>query len=395
MENHPDRQLRIVFSFPRGRGHLAPLLPIARRAAAVGHQTALIGAREAVLEQTGFTRLVPRDIRLPSSTAGTGAMRPFDAERVLQKVEEVFLGQAAYGALIDVYGLLTEWSADVLVCGEFDFGAMTAAEEAGIPCVVVTAFATASNTWRDSIRVPIQQLRFAAGLAPDPHLTMLDGALTVVPATATMRPDSDFGGPVMRLRPTPAEIAAPHPAAAWFRAGDEALRVYITLGTEFNTSSGDLFTRILEGVAGLPARILVTTGPWVDPRTIEPRAGLGPSAVRVEHYVPQAEVMECADLIVNHGGSGSIVGALHAGVPVIVFPLGADQVPNARYVEAVGAGVMMSAASATPDEIGEIASQIASTPGYRSAARAAGEELRSLPAVEEVVAAIEHVAARS
>ncbi|SMG19592.1 glycosyltransferase [Agreia pratensis] len=395
MATPPDRPLNIAFSFPRGRGHLAPLLPIARHAEALGHHTALIGAREPVLEQTGFTRLCPRDITLPSSTVGTGSMRPFDSKRVLQKVEEVFLGTAAYGALIDVHQLLTEWPADILVCSEFDFGAMTAAEEAGLPCVVVTAFATASNSWKDSIRVPIQQLRFAAGLAPDPHLTMLDGALTVVPATASMRPDSDFGGSVMRLRPTPVEIAAPHPAAEWFRAGDEAIRIYVTLGTEFNTSSGDLFSRILDAVAGLSARILVTTGPWVDPRTVEPTEDLGQSSIRVEQYVPQAELMPHADLVVNHGGSGSVVGALHAGVPVLVFPLGADQVPNGDYVEAAGAGAVLIAESATSTEIRTVATHILSTPTYRLAGQAIATQLRALPAVEEVVAAIERLASPS
>ena len=392
MVTTPSRPLHVVFSFPRGRGHLAPLLPIARQAKASGHQTALIGAREPVLEQTGFTRLCPRDIRLPSSTIGTGSMRSFDSKRVLQRVEEVFLGTAAYGALIDVHQLLTEWPADILVCSEFDFGAMTAAEEAGVPCVVVTAFATASNSWKDSIRVPIQQLRFAAGLAADPHLSMMDGALTVVPATASMRPDTDFGGPVMRLRPTPLEIDAPHPAAAWFRAGDEAIRIYVTLGTEFNTSSGDLFTRLLEGVGDLSARILVTTGPWVDPGTIELAASTGPSTVRVEQYVPQAEIIQHADLVVNHGGSGSVVGALHAGVPMIVLPLGADQVPNGHYVEAVGAGAVLIAESATRAEIGAMASHVLSTPGYRSAARAIGEQLSSLPTAGDVVSAIEGLA---
>jgi len=389
MTTSPGRPLHIVFSFPRGRGHLAPLLPIARQAEAAGHHTALIGAREPVLEQTGFTRLCPRDIQLPSSTDGTGAMRSFDSKRVLQKVEEVFLGTAAYGALIDVHQLLTDWAADILVCSEFDFGAMTAAEEAGVPCVVVTAFATASNSWKDSIRVPIQQLRFAAGLAPDPHLAMLDGALTVVPATASMRPDTDFQGPVMRLRPTPLETTTPHPAAEWFRDGDETIRIYVTLGTEFNTSSGDLFSRLLQAVAELPARILVTTGPWVDPGTIEPGERHGPSRIRVEQYVPQAELMQHADLVVNHGGSGSVVGALHAGVPMVVLPLGADQVPNGDFIEAAGAGAVLIAETATPTEIRTTARHILSTPGYRSAARAIGGQLSSLPTVGEVMTAIE------
>ncbi|MBT1584130.1 hypothetical protein [Curtobacterium flaccumfaciens] len=78
--------LRIVFSFPRGRGHLAPMLPLARAASAAGHRTALSGAREAVLEQTGFSHRQPRDVELPASRPGTGTLTPIDPSAVLTRV---------------------------------------------------------------------------------------------------------------------------------------------------------------------------------------------------------------------------------------------------------------------------------------------------------------------
>jgi UDP:flavonoid glycosyltransferase YjiC (YdhE family) len=41
----------------------------------------------------------------------------------------------------------------------------------------------------------------------------------------------------------------------------------------------------------------------------------------------------------GHGGSGSTLGALAAGVPLAVLPLFADQPQNARRGAEVGAGV--------------------------------------------------------
>ena len=43
--------------------------------------------------------------------------------------------------------------------------------------------------------------------------------------------------------------------------------------------------------------------------------------------------------VVTHGGSGSFLGALRYGVPMVVMPLGADQEANADQVARSGAGL--------------------------------------------------------
>jgi UDP:flavonoid glycosyltransferase YjiC (YdhE family) len=51
-----------------------------------------------------------------------------------------------------------------------------------------------------------------------------------------------------------------------------------------------------------------------------------------------------------HGGSGTTLGALAAGLPLVVVPLFADQPVNARRVAAVGAGL---AVEPEPESAGE------------------------------------------
>ncbi|NQX23663.1 glycosyltransferase family 1 protein [Curtobacterium sp. VKM Ac-2852] len=379
--------LRIVFSFPRGRGHLAPMLPLARAASAAGHRTALSGAREAVLEQTGFSHRQPRDVELPASRPGTGTLTPIDPSAVLTRVPQVFLGDAAAGAVVDVGRLVTRWSADLVVCGEFDFGAMTAAERAGVPCVVVLAFASAGGTWRDAVREPLEALRRRAGLGPDPQQQMLGGALTVVPFPASMRSGLELRGPVIRMRPD-TWSAHSSDAAAWLAAGDGP-RVYVTLGTEFNTKSGDLFARLIDALAALPARILLTTGPWVDPTTFAVPAG--PGAIRIEQYVPQDTVLGLVDLVVNHGGSGSVTGALAHGVPLLVLPLGADQLPNGSCVETLGAGLVLDAATAAAEDIRTTASRLLTEPSFGVAAERVRTEIATGEPPAVVLAAVERL----
>ncbi|MCS5524736.1 glycosyltransferase [Curtobacterium flaccumfaciens pv. oortii] len=317
-------------------------------------------------------------------------MQAFDPTKVLTRVPEVFLGEAATGAVVDVGTLLEEWAADLVICGEFDFGAMMAAERAGLPYVVVIAFATAGGTWRHSIREPLEVLRQQVGLTPDPEQLMLGGALTVIPFPKSMRAGDELTGPTIRMRPD--EVSPPTlKAVEWLEEGAGA-RVYVTLGTEFNTKSGDLFNRIIDALAPLPVRVLVTCGPWVDPATF--RVPEGTSTIRIEQYVPQDAVLGLVDLVVNHGGSSSVTGALAYGVPLLVLPLGADQLPNAQCTEAMGAGRVLDAVSATADDIRASALLLLSDRTYRTAAERVRAEIHASEPANVVLNAIERLVDR-
>ena len=53
--------------------------------------------------------------------------------------------------------------------------------------------------------------------------------------------------------------------------------------------------------------------------------GAQPAHVRAERFVPQSEELPHCDLVISHGGSGSVLGALAHGLPQLLLPLGADQ----------------------------------------------------------------------
>ena len=84
-------------------------------------------------------------------------------------------------------------------------------------------------------------------------------------------------------------------------------------------------------------------------------------------WLPQAEVIRQADVVVHHGGSGTMLGALVAGVPQVVLPQGADQFGNATALTAAGLAVRPEAFSA--EAIAESARLFAGgllVPGSRS-----------------------------
>ncbi len=116
--------------------------------------------------------------------------------------------------------------------------------------------------------------------------------------------------------------------------------VYFTLGTVFDMESGDLVARALAGLSALPVNVVATFGDRID-------AGPQPPNVRIESHIPHGALLPHCDAVVSHGGSGTMIDALAAGVPQVVLPIGADQPLNAARCEALGAGIVLDPIAAT------------------------------------------------
>ena len=143
--------------------------------------------------------------------------------------------------------------------------------------------------------------------------------------------------------------------------------------------------------SGLPARVLLTVGRGFGTGRLGPVA----ANTRVEQWVPQADVLPHAAVVVCHGGSGTTFGALAAGVPLVVCPLFADQPVNGRLVEAAGAGLLLRPQEDTalrglgPADVAPLRAaveRVLADPSYRRAAERVAREMAGMPALEDVVA---------
>jgi MGT family glycosyltransferase len=217
-------------------------------------------------------------------------------------------------------------------------------------------------------------------LAPDPDLSRLTTGLVLSDAVPSFRsPDA------------PLPLAPTHYRSATVRERGERAgrpRIYVTLGTIFNSGSGDLFERLLAGLAGLGADVVATIGKRMDPADLGPQ----PAHVRVERFVPQDEVLPDVDLVVSHGGSGSLMATLAHGLPSLLLPLGADQPHNALRAEELGVAAAIDAAAVTAEEIGGHARTVLADDAMRDRCRAVAAEVRELPGPAAAVAALEAVA---
>jgi UDP:flavonoid glycosyltransferase YjiC (YdhE family) len=98
---------------------------------------------------------------------------------------------------------------------------------------------------------------------------------------------------------------------------------------------GRLVKAALEALADEPVRVLATTN-----RRGEPLPDAPANAVVVE-WLSYSQAMAVADLVVCHGGHGTVARALGAGVPVLCCPAVGDMAENGARVAWSGAGLML------------------------------------------------------
>lgn len=379
--------MRILVTFAGGYGHFAPLAPLARAAVAAGHTVAVAGrpAQVANVESSGLIAIATGDPALDPAP-GRRPLRPIDPDHEDRVLRDGFAGVVARDRARALLALADRWSPDLVVCDEADFGAMVAAERLGLAHASVVSMPAGTFVRPELLAEPLARLRAEHGLSPDPSLEMLHRHLVLVPAPSGFRdPTVPLPATARSIRPTSPD---PEPAATHSPGDGHRPLVYVSLGTAFNVESGDLFARVIAGLRDLPVDVLVTVGNEIDPAEHGPQ----PANVMIERFVPQWSVLPRSDLVVSHGGSGGVIGALAHGLPLVVLPLGADQPHNAARVEALGVGQVLDAVTATPDEVQAAVAQVLADPVPRAAAERLGDQCAALPPPAEAVAWLEDLA---
>jgi UDP:flavonoid glycosyltransferase YjiC (YdhE family) len=380
--------VRLLFTFAGGSGHFEPLVPIARASAEAGHSVAFAGqpVMIPVIEAAGFTAFATGGATL-SGTSERLPLLKLDLEREDRDLREGFATRLARERAAAILALCAAWRPDLLVCDEIDFGAVVAAERLGLPHATVLVIAAGSFVRKYVVGEPLNELRAEHGLPPDPDLAMLSRYLVLSPFPPSYR-DPAFPLPATAhaIRPLTIDRAQNDAASSWSALPD-APTVYFTLGTVFNVESGDLFERVLAGLRVLPINVIATVGRELDPAEFGPQ----PSNIHIEQYIPQLAVLPHCDMVVSHGGSGSVMGALAHGLPMVLLPIGADQPLNAARCGELGVARVLDALEATPEAVRAAVSAVLEDPAYRRAAERLRDEIAALPEPRHAVGLLERL----
>ena len=97
-----------------------------------------------------------------------------------------------------------------------------------------------------------------------------------------------------------------------------------------------LVRTVLEALAEEPVRVLATTN-----RPNGAAVEDVPANAAVVEWLSYTQAFAAADLVVTHGGHGTVARALGAGVPLICCPAVGDMTENAARVAWAGAGLMV------------------------------------------------------
>jgi UDP:flavonoid glycosyltransferase YjiC (YdhE family) len=385
--------VRALFSFTGGNGHALPMMPIAHALASRGHDV-LFTCQPAMLDTIRGAGFGVVDSGGPTLAAATyrGPLVRTDRDAEIRAIRDAFAGRIAHDRAPRIVGVGERFEPDVVVRDEVDFGAAVAAERLGIPHASVVVLAAGGMIAPGLLDEPLNNLRAEFGLPPDPGF--LDRFLTIAPVMPTFRePGTPLPVSSLVIRP---DVLDDHqvlddPAIgridAWLASRPGRPLVYFTLGTIFHQESGDLFSRILTGLEGLTANIIVTVGRELDPAEL----GARNENVFVERFVPQRALLPRAAVVVSHAGSGTVVSALACGVPLVLLPMGADQPWNADRCEALGVGRVLDALAVSSGDAGAAVEDVLTTPSYRLAARALQVEAESLSSAEAGADAVEQL----
>jgi UDP:flavonoid glycosyltransferase YjiC (YdhE family) len=349
--------VRYLFVTVDGGGNLYPALALGRRLAARGHVVRFLGGtcQRRAIEDAGFRfagfRVAP-DLDLSDPSRSPVRDWEDDPETVFAALcDHIWFGPAAaFGR--DLMDEVARDPVDAVLVDYFLPGALAGAEAAGVPAAALwhTTFGEWA-VWNRGLSA-LNQARTDLGLATlgDVYEQYRRTKRVLV----TTLEEFDFAlerlsppANVRHIGPQFADVAGLGPSADSRR---HPPLVLVSLSTSYQGQE-DLLRRLVEGLAGLPIRVLVTTGFAV---------GLDlPAAENVEirSWVPHESVLPATSLVVTHAGMGTVMTAMAHGVPLLCLPMGRDQHGNAARVEALGVGALL-ADSASPEAIAASAQEV-------------------------------------
>ena len=372
--------MRIVFASLPAYGHLYPMMPLALACREAGHD---------VLVATGPPFLDRLSLPTVSGVARTTTIDEWIAETRRRHPEAggfdlsmaMFADVAAEQVIPAIMALGERERLDLVVYEAMNTGAGVAASVLGVRAAAFAiGLVPRAYGMLHPATVPYQKDAWLERGLPIPTRALLADAL-ISPVPHSLAPgESGLGVPTIPIR-TVAYSDSGAVVPEWLTAPRERARVYATLGT-VSFGAVEVLRRALDALARLDVDVLVSVGPEGDPSALgelDPR-------VRTERFVAQSRVLPLVDLVVHHGGTGTVLGALEAGVPQLLLPQGADQFRNAELIPAVGAGQALGNDAQAPGAIAELATAMLGDSPEAATARRISAEIAAMPAPSKVVA---------
>ena len=416
---------KFLFVWWEGGGNIPPALHLIRQLVAGGHQVRVLGepVSEKAFSEAGASfasfRRAPHRSDLNPESASLRDWEATSPKALIGMLRDRLLFGPARDYAEDTLEQIESYAPDALAIMDFTLGAMLAAERAHIPAAVIAphilAYPVAGRPPFGPGLLPARNvvehvrerlvtwfsLREFAKAIPEFNITRMKFGLDPVQGVfeqvqrmnrilVLTSPSLELpGGPLPpNVRYTGPVLADPcwtEPWAGPWPSGQQDPLVLLSLSTTFQ-NQGAVLQRAIEALGRLPVRGLVTLGP-----ALKMEDFTAPPNVVICASAPHSQILPFADLMITHGGHGSVVRALAHSVPLVCVPMGRDQNDIAARVVYHGAGVRLSPAASVEQFVGAVRGVLAKA-CYAKAAQRLGEAIRKDAASSTAIEELEQLA---
>lgn len=339
--------MKVLFLSQPGLGHTFPVVSLAWALRAAGHDVlfGLAGASEAhlpALANSGLPVVELATVAQMAEVYRTGtvdvgsdglsdkelrALARRAAESPVSEIDKPFGALSA--ALADnAVEFAQWWRPDLVVHGPLQGAGPLVAAKLGVPAVEHAHGLTSSSELAMKLAAEIDDVYRRHGVAGFPERYEL---LNVSP------PSMAAGDPGWAMRHVPYHGGAMLPD--WLRSTPDRPRVVITMGSILPV----MWPRLR------PLRWIAEVAADIDAEFVLALAGedtsiLGPLPANVRGgagWLPVNALLDSAHAVIHHGGTGSMMAALAAGIPQLAIPYFGDHFANARAVAKRGVGIDM------------------------------------------------------
>lgn len=361
--------MRILFSSTPAFGHLLPMLPLAAAARRDGHEVAVL-SHPSMTTSIAQMPLLPAGPSIPETLQDVTRRTETDALHDTSGPVEFFVESRISLGAEAALSAAASFAPDLIVADVVDYLGQLAAASLNVPWVAHGAALPLESGMADALDGAAAAhfaRRSVTPVAPvayiDPWPDSLLGENYTLPAERiAIRPEPHSDENITWSRPQ-------------FVGREDRPLVLVTLGTVVDDNA--TLAAILDSLGTLDVNVVAA------PHAVTDFEDYPVDSMRIHlaGFVPMKLLLEEVDVVVSSAGAGSVLSALSAARPMVLFPMGLDKPLNAARAAEAGAAVVIDAA----DQAGDAVARVLADHAVADGAAAVADEIARMNSADEVL----------
>ena len=360
-------------------------LPIAQALRRAGHEILVATGPDFVgrAEHEGFAATVagPPAAEAAMAAMGDPLVAASPPEESWHFPVAMFGRQIAPAKYAELRRIGEEWRPDLVLHAPVDLAGALFAASHDLPSLSYGFGQHVERPMLEGFAERVSRLWEKAGLDPDPWAGIYRGT-HLDPCPPGLQRGWCPPGTALRHISLPIPGDADGQLPEWFESRPGRPIVYLGLGTVPIYNRPDAFrSLLLPFAARSDIEVVATVSRLYQPDMF----GEQPAHVHVESWLSLAALFPHCAASICHAGSGTTLAALTAGLPLVVWPQGADQYANARACSDAGVARIIGPDDipALPAIVGEL---VAPDAPEAKAAQQIAADVAAMPDPDETVA---------